>query len=409
MREHTKKWLLNGVRFIPHSFHLAFLFLAIEFFDELNYGGQSAALPAIRTGLGLGYAQVGVLLGVSGMAGTLVEPALLLLGDTRHRKTLMVGGGLAIAASLAVLAGAHSLWMAVLALSLAYPASGAFVSLAQATLMDQNPGRQDQMMARWTVAGSLGSLIGPLLLAGGLGLGLGWRIVFLGFACFCLALAVLTWAVPLGVHSLNLAPQPMGNLELHEVATNLFQSLKSTRLLQWLALLELSDLLLDIYTSYLGLYLADVVGLSQAQVGLALGGLMLASLFADLLLIPLLERTPGLKIVRTSALLACLVFPALLLAPWPVLKVALALCVRFTTLGWYPVLQAQAFAALPGRSGTVTALDSVAGALGQSFTWLVGWVAAQAGLPTAMWLLLIGPLSLAAFLSRREALHEEKV
>jgi hypothetical protein len=32
--------------------------------------------------------------------------------------------------------------------------------------------------------------------------------------------------------------------------------------------------------------------------------------------------------------------------------------------------------------------------------WLVGWVAGQAGLPAAMWLLLFGPVSLALFIPR---------
>ena len=45
-----------------------------------------------------------------------------------------------------------------------YPASGAFVSLSQATLMDLQPSRREQNMARWTLAGSIGVVAGwPLL------------------------------------------------------------------------------------------------------------------------------------------------------------------------------------------------------------------------------------------------------
>ncbi len=121
--------------------------------------------------------------------------------------------------------------------------------------------------------------------------------------------------------------------------------------MRWFGLLEMSDLLLDVYTSYLALYLADVVGLSKAQVGLALSGLMLVSLAADLLLIPLLERVQGLKLVRVAAGAACLVYPAMLLAPWPGVKVALALLVRCTTLGWYPVLQGRGLRQPAGAVG----------------------------------------------------------
>ena len=57
---------------IRGSFSLAFLFLLIEFFDELNYGVEGAALPAIRTDLGLSYAQVGLLLGLPAIIVALI-------------------------------------------------------------------------------------------------------------------------------------------------------------------------------------------------------------------------------------------------------------------------------------------------------------------------------------------------
>src|SRR5512139_1364064 len=98
-------WFIRIIRgFIP----LTYLFLFIEFFDELNYGIGNAALPAIRTDLGLTYVQVGLLLGIPGVINTLIEPVLLLLGDTRYRKQIMLVGGLAIALSLLVIASTQS-------------------------------------------------------------------------------------------------------------------------------------------------------------------------------------------------------------------------------------------------------------------------------------------------------------
>ncbi len=176
--------------FLPGAMRLATLFLLIEFFDELHYGVQTAALPAVRTDLGLSYAQVGALLSIPGIVNALIEPVLMLLGDTRHRKHLVIGGGLAICLALLLLAGAQTFPAALLALVIAFPASGAFVTLSQATLMDQNPGRQAQMMARWTAAGSLGNLAGPLLLAAGFALGWGWRWAFAGLAGMALALVI---------------------------------------------------------------------------------------------------------------------------------------------------------------------------------------------------------------------------
>jgi heme O synthase-like polyprenyltransferase len=47
------------------------------------------------------------------------------------------------------------------------------------------------------------------------------------------------------------------------------------------------------------------------------------------------------------------------------------------------------------------AINSVIGLLGGGISFLVGWVAAQAGLPAAMWILLVGPISLVLFVPRR--------
>jgi FSR family fosmidomycin resistance protein-like MFS transporter len=397
MLERINQFPSCAARYMQSALRVTSLFLLIEFFDELNYGVQSTVLPAVRADLGLDYAQIGALLGVSGVLGTLVEPALLLLGDTRWRRSLMLGGGIAIGASLFLLAGTQTFFVALLAFVIGYPASGAFVSLAQATLMDVYPDRRTEMMARWSVAGSIGNLAGPLVLAAGFALGLGWRWVFIALGVFVLLLVVSTWIGRSHASTPGAGGETFAPLHPGELLPNLWRALRSPGLTRWFVLLEMADLLMDIYLSYLGLYLADVVGLAQAQVGLALGGLMLAGLLADLWLVRLLDRHAGMKVVRASALVACLVYPAMLLAPWVAIKIALALGVRFTTLGWYQVLQAEAFDSLPGRSGTVTAINSLASLLGNSLAWLVGLTAAMASLPAAMWLLLAGPLALVLF------------
>ena len=142
--------------------------------------------------------------------------------------------------------------------------------------------------------------------------------------------------------------------------------------MRWFGLLEMSDLLLDVYTSYLALYLADVVGLSKAQVGLALSGLMAVSLAADLLLIPLLERVQGLRLVRATAGLACLVYPAMLLAPWPGVQVGWRCWCAVPPWAGTRCCKAQAYACLPGRSGTVMAIHAVISVVSMSLVWLVG-------------------------------------
>jgi FSR family fosmidomycin resistance protein-like MFS transporter len=408
MSKHTQaKSFTRTFQIFWGAFSLTALFLLIEFFDELSYTVDGAALPVIRAELGLSYAQIGLLFGLPAIVGTLVEPVLMLLGDTRLRKRLVLGGGLMMSLALLIVGLAGSFPALVLAFMLAYPASGAFVTLSQATLMDLNPGREAQMMARWTLSGSLGTLVGPLLVAAGFALGLGWRWAFFVLAGLGLALTLLASLQRFPERVSDQPDQGAGlpaNATDHESLRSLvahaWSALRSPQLLRWILLLQMSDLLLDVLAGYAPLYFTDVIGASPTQASLLLTVLMISSLVSDALLIPVLERFPGRLVVRASAAVTFVLYAALLVAPWPAVKIGLMVLVRFSTFGWYSVLQGEAYAALPGKSGTVMAVSSVVGLLGGLIAWLVGWVASLSGLPAAMWLLLAGPLSLALFVPR---------
>jgi FSR family fosmidomycin resistance protein-like MFS transporter len=375
---------------------LTLLFLLIEFFDELNYGVGNAAMPAIRTDLGLSYVQVGVLLGLPGIINTFIEPVVLLLGDTRMRKSIILGGGLAIIFSLVAIASSPSFPLMLVGMVIGFPASGAFVSLSQATLMDLNPGREPNMMARWTLFGSIANLIGPLILAGGFALGFGWRWMFFAMAGMCLLLVGLTLIRHIPLHP-NIERVSQSGQPVHHLLQGFWEAVRNPRLIRWMILLQLSDLLLDVLTGYLPLYFTDVAGFSVAQASLMLSVLMGASLISNIMLIPILERFSGRKVVRLSAGITTVLYALWLLAPWLWAKIGLIIVIKLTTLGWYEVLQGEAFATIPGRSGTVMAINSIVGLLGGGISLLVGWAAARAGLPAAMWMLIAGPISLALF------------
>ena len=101
----------------------------------------------------------------------------------------MLGGGIVFILSLLAVAGARSFIVLLAAFTVFFPASGAFVSLTQAELMDAWPDRQAQVMARWDLAGSTGAVAGPLLLTAVLAAGGGWRVAYLVLA----ALAAVAW------------------------------------------------------------------------------------------------------------------------------------------------------------------------------------------------------------------------
>ena len=151
--------------------------LAVELADELADGAKGAALPLIRHDLGLSYTQVGLLASVPLLAGGALElPLGILAGDGRRRRLAVLGGGILFILTLLAVAGARSFAVLLAACTLFYPASGAFVSLTQAELMDAWPERQAQVMARWDLAGSTGAVAGPLLLIVVLAAGGGWRV-----------------------------------------------------------------------------------------------------------------------------------------------------------------------------------------------------------------------------------------
>ena len=381
-------------------FSLSALFLAIEFFDELHYALGGAALPALQRDLGLDYAQVGLLLGLPHFVGVLVEWVLMLLGDTRMRKALVVGGGLAVALALVLIGSGTSFPMLLTGMVLSFPASGAFVTLAQAALMDLHPGREPHLMARWTVFGSLGNLLGPLLLAGVFALGLSWRWGYFSLAVLALPLVglVLISAIPLPAAAQ--AGHSSWKMELEDMLRGLMQTVKNFAVLRWLLLVEIADLLLDVFTSYAPLYFVNVSRVTNAQASLLLSVMMAGSVLSDLLVVPLLERFPGRSLVRLSAGMAAILFAAFLLTPWLPGKIVLAFLVKISTLGWYAILKGEAYAAARGRSGAQNAINSLLGVVSGAIPWLVGWTANQVGLQSAMWLLLAGPLALILWVPR---------
>jgi MFS transporter, FSR family, fosmidomycin resistance protein len=369
--------------------------LVIEFLDEFVFGAREAAWPLIRDDLGLDYAQVGVLLGAPNFIANCIEPALGILGDVWRRRALILGGGLVFTAALLLTAWSPSFLALLVALILFSPASGAFVSLAQATLMDVDPARHEQNMARWTFAGSVGVVAGPLALGAAAWLGAGWRGLFAALAGLSLALVLVAWRLPF--------PAPAAaeaGMTFRGGVANAIRALRRGETLRWLTLLEFSDLMLDVLLGFLALYFVDVVHVSEAEAGVAVAVWTSVGLLGDFLLIPLLERMPGLRYLRFSALMELLLFPAFLLAPGYAPKlVALALLGLFNA-GWYAILKGGLYTSLPGQSGTVMALGNVFGLAGSLIPLGLGALAERFTLGPTLWLLLLGPVALLVGLPR---------
>lgn len=353
------------------------------------FGAREAAWPLIRADLSLSYTEIGLLLSVPSVVSLAVEPVLGVVAVTWRRRLLVLAGGGAFAAALALAAGAPSFWLLLVAFSVLYPSSGAFVSLSQASLMDLQPARREQNMARWTFAGAVGAVTGPVLLAASAWAGLGWRELFLGFAAVAVALVMLV----------RRAPDTDSDGERPRIGAAL-RVLVRREVFRWLFLLELSDLLLDVLLGFLALYFVDEVVTSLGTAGLAVAVWTGAGLLGSAAMIPLLRRLDGLRYLRASAVVTALLFVAFLLVPGPPAKLALVAAIAVVNAGWYPVLQARLYDALGDASGlalTVGALFPLNAVLPLGIAAL----AERFGLDVALWPLLAAPLALLLLVPRR--------
>lgn len=371
---------------------MSFVYLLIEFLDELVYGIGEAAWPLIRNDLHLNYAQIGLALSLPGFLANFIEPFLFTLSDTWKRRAVILAGGIFFTISLYLTGISFSYLFLLSSYILFNPSSGAFVSVSQASLMDLQPERREQNMARWTFAGSLGVFIGPILLSIAAYIGFGWRGMFIGLALLSTFILIFAWRrIPIESEKSNNFPsfgEIIGQFKLT------FKALKNWTVVRWLILLEFSDLMLDVLYGFLPLYFVDISRFTPAQAALSVAVWTGVGLLGDFLLIPLVERMKGLDYLRISVTIELILFPLFLLSSQPWLKLIIIGFMGFFNSGWYAILKANLFEAMHGQSGAALTLDNVSGLFGKLIPFGIGLAAQAFGIGAAMWLLLAGPIVL---------------
>jgi FSR family fosmidomycin resistance protein-like MFS transporter len=326
----------------------------------------------------------------------------VLAGQGRRRRLAVLGGGVIFMLTLLGAASARSFAVLLVAFIAFYPASGAFVSLTQAELMDIWPDRQAQVMARWDLAGSTGAVAGPLLLTAVLAVGGGWRDTYLVLA----GAAAVAW-LGMCLRGPRAAGQPSDEGASDQGASDqgqpgtarardVFGALRRWGTLRWLMLAEVANLLVDVFTGFLGLYLVDVAHMRPAIAALGIAIRLGAALAGDAALVAVLERAGDLVVLRVSAVAAALLYPGFLLVPGVIAKLAILAGLSAATAPWYPLLQARLYGSLPGRSSVAVTLSSAAGLAGGLGPLAVGLIAQAFGLPWALAGLVIVPVAVLA-------------
>ncbi len=380
---------------------MTFIYLLIEFVDELVFGVGEAAWPLIRTDLHLTYTQIGLLLSVPGIIAAFIEPFLGILGDVWKRRLLIISGGFFFVFSLVLTAISKSFSPLLISFIIFFPASGAFVSLSQASLMDSDPERHEQNMARWTTAGSVGNVLGPLLIGAFVYFGLGWRGTYALLASIStVCLLAARKQIPPDQDSASRLPSFDAVFDGFRSA---FSALKRREVWRWLLLLEFSDMMMDVFLGFLALYFVDVVHVSGGQAGIAVTVWLALGLLTDILFIPFIDRQPdSMKFMRGTAVAQLFAFSAFLLIPGFIPKLAAIIFVNIFNTGWYPILKGRLYSALPGQSASIMAIESVTTPLAKLIPFFVGLLADQFGLGTAIWLLILGPIAIVIGIPRKK-------
>ncbi len=350
--------------------------------------------------------------------GALELPLGILAGQGRRRRLAVLGGGLVFILSLLAVAASRSFVVLLAAFTVFFPASGAFVSLTQAELMDAWPSLTTaQLMARWDLAGWTGAVAGPLLLVAVLAAGGGWRAAFAALA----GLAALAWlgtclreplptraaadgdaaaadgeaAAADGEAAAADGDPEAGGAFAVQLRTVL-AALRDWSVVRWVLLINVADLLVDVLTGFLALYLVDVAHLAPPIAALGIAIRLGAGLAGDAALVFVLDRVADVTVLRASAVAAALLYPGFLLAPGPAAKLVILALLSAATAPWYPLLQARLYANLPGRSSVAVTLSSAAGLVGGLGPLAVGLIAGAFGLSWALAGLVVVPVAVLA-------------
>jgi predicted MFS family arabinose efflux permease len=377
--------------------------------DELTTGFFVVGLPLLRDRFHLSYAQAGLLFTVGSLSSLVLDPGINLLSDRGNKRVFVAGGMMILAGSMAFMGIAPGFALLLLAMAVLFPANSAAVGLAQAALVDMQPEAAPHMLARWTLLSSVGDLLSPLAVTAFVAAGLGWTPLCLFAGALWLLAAVITW--------LQRFPAPAGGAAEAAEAEDADDgphvgmlaaardALRDPLLLRWTAVGLLADALDEVFLGFAALYLRDRLHASVEATELALMAGLVGGLVGLVLLERALRRIAGPQMLSAILLVTVAGVATFLLAPNAALAAAALFVTYLVSASWYPIAQAAAYATRPGQSGTVLSIGAIGAPFEIALPGVVGFLAAQFGLPVALAALGAAPLVALLFTPRRRGAH----
>ncbi len=332
--------------------------LAARFMDELLGGLPSVLMPTIRAQLGLSYTQVSLLGLTLTYVAAFIEPINGLLIDLWKRPWLMAWGAAGIGLGTMMMALAPTMAFLLLAFAIYGLASGPLAHTADVVLVESYPETPGRIYTRATALDTVGALLSPLLVTATIWLGLSWRwlMLALGLSSLLYGLVILRTRFPV-----NRGSEQQDRRQFWaSLRRNLRSVLSNRSAARWLAFLFILAVI-EAPMQFTTIWLREQVGMSQALIGLYRALEMAVGLASLLFLDRWLGRRSYRRILLVASVALFFLYPAWLWLPgiWP--RFILSIPISFLFTVYWPIGKAQSLAAVPGRGGTITAVQSLLG------------------------------------------------
>lgn len=358
--------------------------LLVRFFDETVAYLPFAAVESIRRDVDLTYVQAGLLLTLYPGIGLLTTP-LGVVVDRVNRRVLAAIGGVGYGAGLCLFAAAGNFWVLFAAVCLMGTAGDLLVDAAEVSLVEIAGDNVEPALARVNLLGALGDLAGPLLLAGALWSGLGWRAAFWVAGAAMLAYGLVLASQPL--------PPPVKREEQHSALRALLLVARDRRVIVAGLLVAIISAFDDTFVGFAMAFLIADHDLGAVLVTVSTG----AGLVGGVAAAAWASRTGGRRVgLRTCSLVLTAGVVLLLALPNPVTAaVSMAAVGASVNLAWI-MLQARYMTLRPGEVGTTSAVVEAVSQVGVVTPLVVGFLADRADLTVAM---LLYPLIAVVFVA----------
>ncbi len=300
------------------------------------------------------------------------------------------------AASLGVLACvslgaalANAPFTLLVCLALYGPASGCALSASEGLLVESRPEERERTLARLNLAGALGDLAVPALLAGLAWLGFGWRYAM----AFAAGAAGLLAIVHGGSRALAVRPvRSDDDGETPAVLESLRLAFSVRPLLVWSLAVSCTSLLDELLVALVVVRLDAASALGRAivvgawTVGLV-GGLGVLERH--------IERLDSRRVLLAASGVAAGALVVIACTADVTVVSAAAFVLGASTSTLHPLAAARAYAALPGRPALVNAVSVALVPLDALAPLGLGALAVWLGVPAAMLAILVAPLGIA--------------